>query len=294
MGRGRPFRPFSVDTQRRRVLALHALACLAFFVATGGLAAVVVYFGGLIALHASQRSGSESPWDMAIASHERALVRAWSTFGAPGGRRTLALEPPRPHFFVYVLTMAAVLAGLLWLGPFAEAAHGSAMAARAAAAAAAAAIVGFALFGVRARTSVVLGADGIRIGSSFVGWATVTDVVLEPGSRGFVSLERRPPHSAVRLQIPDVDTAVRVHAILDAERARARQRATLEAAPVPTTSYRESATQAGWRVRVLEAESHEERRGLLARIAEDDARRLLEETADPSLEEQLRARLGRR
>jgi hypothetical protein len=45
---------------------------------------------------------------------------------------------------------------------------------------------------------------------------------------------------------------------------------------------------------VLDASSHEERHAALARVPPEDLRELLDETADPSLEEELQGQLRRR
>lgn len=285
------FRPDDVGARQRFVHWTNTALGLVVFVAIGTPGALA-YFLGLLVLHArADRVRGYSMMDRLLLAHEDDLARARKAFLGAAPRKTLSLAGRRPHRVSAALSVLALLASAVLLGErVSDAPAAAGVVARLGIALAASVALWAALFGVSRRTRLVFGTDGLRVRSTFIRYADVTGLARDGSS---VTLQRRASLPPVVVRTSDPETAEWLTAVLEAERGRGRERRAEPSPPLPPEGFREHASNVGWRVRVLDAASDEERNAVIARVSTDDLEALLEETADPSLEDALRARLRR-
>lgn len=277
------FRPDDVGSRQRFVHWATAAAALLVF-ALAGTPGIAIYIFGLLLLHARwpDKIRSRNIMERVLDARERELTRDWNAFFAATNRRALSLPGRRPHRFIAIASLPAVLLLVMVVGAYLDdTPTGLGVVTRLAVALWASAALWRAFFGLARRTPLVFGADGVRVRDTFVPYATVLRCERRPN--GVVFVQRASPLPGIALTMSDAETADRLVSLLTSERERTRLRGTESSAPTPA-GFRESASPAGWRVRVLEATSDDERRAVLARVAPDELRELLSETADPSLE----------
>lgn len=267
-----------------------AAAGLLFFVVTG-TPGLLAYFFGVTVLHVRHdRARGYSLMDRLLSKRESVLARQWPLFLGATHRRVMSLAGRRPHRLLAIAAIVTMLALAVMFGErVSEAPTATAIASRFGFAVAASTMLWGALFGISRRTPLVFGADGVRVRETFVAYSTVSSFQRR---RNGVVIERSSQLPPVFVATSDTDTAGRLVELLTSERARARQQVRqAPGQPLPAPGFRENASQVGWRVRVMDAASDEERRGVLERVAPDELRELLDETADPSLEAELRTQL---
>jgi len=293
MASGKTFRPDDVGARQRFVhWAIAVLGLLALVVA-GVPGLLGVYFVGLFLLHTRlDKTNGSHVMDQLLEARERALTREWNSFITENRRRAMSLAPRRPHRFLSTALLLVVLVLAAVFGLRVEDSTGAfAIGARLGIALVAALALWVSLFGPSLRTPLVLGADGVRVRKTFVAYGTITDVRRV---RGGIVIQRTASLPEIEIGTTDDETAERLCASLHSERSRAKQRRAEPSEPLPAAGFRESSSQEGWRVRVADAASNEERRGVLARIAPDELAELLDETADPALESALHEEVARR
>lgn len=230
--------------------------------------------------------------DTRVRARDDSLAREWSGFVDADRRKAISLARRRPNRFLAgaVLVVSLILAMALG-ARVGDDVTASAVASRAGIAVAVCATLWFALFGLSRRTTLLFGSDGVRVGEAFVSYATMARVERQAAR---VVIERRSSSPAVVIETADSDTADRLVTVLTSEWERGRRQRAQPSPPLPTAGFRENASNVGWRVRVLDAPSREERNAAIGRVPLEDLRELLDETADPSLEEELRGRLLRK
>lgn len=283
------FRPDGVGSRQRRLHFGAAAAGLLAFVAVG-TPALFAYLAGVMLLHLRpDRIRGRNLMEILLDAHALALGRAWNAFAAWSRRRTVALAAPRPTRWLGAAWILVMLGLGVVLGErVADARLAIGLAARAAFALAASGALWVSLFGLARRAKLVVGTDGVLVGDTFVPYTTVDDIRRRDAA---VVIGRGPSLPPVVVPTDEPGTADRlVHALVSAQDRGARRRAE-PSAPLPAAGFREEASNVGWRVRVLDATSDEERRAVIARVAPDDLRALLDETADPTLEEAVEERV---
>ena len=291
MASSETFRPDDVGARQRGVHWATAAASLLFFVGMGA-PGLVAYLVGLLLLHVrTDTVRGYNVMEHLLRTRESDLTREWNAFFGATHRRAMSLAGQKPHRFLATAGLVALLVLVAVLGALVgDASVAVAMASRLGIALVASAALWIVLFGPSRRTPLVFGTDGVRVGESFVPYASVIGVE----SRGSgVVIERSSPLSAVFVRTSDVETADRLMSLLTSERDRARERGAEPSPPLPAAGFRESASHVGWRVRLLDATSDEERHAVIARVSPDELRELVDETADPSLEDALQAQLRR-
>ena len=289
-GRSKTFRPVDVGALQRLTHWALAAAGLVSFVALG-IPGLSTYFLGLLLLF-GRLAGRDSIMDYLVRARDDAVALEWKGVVGGTGRKAMSLAGRRPHRLLAgaVLVASLALMGVLGARVGDDLTTTGAIALRAGIAVAAWAILGFALFGFFRRTTLVFGTDGIRVGQTFVSYSTMTRFKRQGND---VAIERSVPSPPIVIETVDAETAARLVHVLTWEWERARQRRAQPSQPLPPAGFRENASQVGWRVRVLDSSSDEERRAAIARVPPEDLRELLDETADPSLEEELQGRLRR-
>jgi len=264
---------------------------LVFFVGMG-VPGLATYFAGLLLIHLRRDSvGGYNVMEHLLRARESDLAREWNAFFGATHRRAISLAGHRPHRFLATAGLITLLVLVAVFGEWvADASDAVGMAARLGIALVASAALRIALFGISRRIPLVFGRDGVRVREAFVAYSTVLGVA----SRGNgVVIERSSPLPSVFVRTSDVETANRLMTLLTSEHDRALERVAEPSAPLPAAGFRESASQEGWRVRLLDATSNEERRAVIARVSPDELRELVDETADPSLEDAIQAQLRR-
>lgn len=293
MATAKTFRPDDVGARQRFVHWAIAVVGLLAMVVVGVPGLLGVYFAGLFLLHTRlDKTNGSHVMDQLLEARDRALTRQWNAFIESNRRRAMSLAPRRPHRF---LSTALLLVVLVLAAAFGLRVEDStdviAIGARLGIALGASLAIWVALFGPSRRTPLVLGADGVRVRTTFVPYTTITDFRRV---RTGIVIERTPPLPAIEIATTDDETAERLCVLLFTERSRAQQRRAEPSPPLPAAGFRESSSQEGWRVRVLDAGSEEERRAVMARIAPAELDELLDETADPSLESAVHEEVARR
>jgi hypothetical protein len=282
------FRPDEVGARQRLLHWMIVAASLAIFVFAGtpGLFALIV---GNMLLHVRSSNPRGRNWMDVLLDHRASvLAREWKAFLDASHRRAMSLPRRNPPRILGIAVLLASMLGAAAVGEgIGDGGGPTAFFARLCFAGLACAATWLALFGWSRRTPLVFGTDGVRVGEAFVAHATVSDVIQKDCE---VVIERGVLPSVV-VQTSDAATAKRLRALLLVEKDRADRQREVPAKPLPAAGFREHASQLGWRIRVLEAPSREERQRLLERVPSKDVEELLEETADPALEDDLRGRL---
>lgn len=291
--RSRAFRPDDIGAFQRRTHWTIAAGGLFLFVGLGIPGLYWTYFLGLLLLFARwDRGHGESIMDSRVRARDDYLAREWNGFVEATRRKAISLARRRPNRYLAGAALVVLLALTVALGArVGDDVTASAVGSRAGIALAACATLWFALFGLSRRTTLVFGMDGVRVGETFVSYSTMTRFKRQDDR---VVIERSMPSSAVVIETADSDTAERLVTVLTSEWDRGRRQRAQPSQPLPTAGFRENASQVGWRVRVLDASSDEERHAAIARVPPKDLRELLDETADPSLEEALQGQLRRK
>ncbi len=289
MATSKTFRPDDVGARQRLLHWMNAAAALLVFVVTG-TPGLLAYFAGLLLLHLrADRVRGYHAMDRLLQQREDTLALEWKAFVGAPHRRAMSLAGRRPHRFLSAACLVGLLVVTVVLGErVGEASAFVAAASRLGIALAAAAAMWVALFGLRRRTPVVFGIDGVRVRETFVPYSTVKGFARKPNG---VVIARSASLPSIFVPTSDAETAERLVSHLSSERDRALRWRAEPSAPLPAPGFRESASQEGWRVRLLDAGSAEERDAVLARVSTDELREVLDETADPSLEDALQARL---
>lgn len=281
---------FQLDGVGRRPRLVHfvlaALGVLGILVA--GLPGLWVYLGTVMILHLRPgRNRGSSLMELYLQGRERALDRAWDAFTTSTQRRSMVLVETHSMSLadgvvaiVCFLVLAVAVTVRLAEGPIAYV-----VAARVVFALTAWAALWVALVGFERRTTLLFGADGVRIGEVFVSY-TIVRAVTRDGAR--VVIDRDASTSPVVVATADAEAAARLVGVLAAEQDRAARRRAEASPPLPAAGFRQGASRVGWRAQLLDTTSREERDALLARVPPEDLRELLEETADPELEEALK------
>ncbi len=289
MATSKTFRPDGVGSRQRLAHFVLAATSLAFFVATGA-PALIPYLLVVMLLHVRpNRVRGRNVMEIHLRGRELALGRAWTTFTAVSGRRAMALAARSPSVWLGVAWLFALFVLALLVGErVADAPFAVGVVARAVFALAASGALWAALFGIARRTRLLFGADGVRVGATYVPYATVRGVER----RGEAVVIGRGAHlPSIVVRTADIETADRLVVVLTSEQDRAGRRRAEPSPPLPAAGFREGASNVGWRVRLLDASSEEERDAILARVRPEDLRELLDETADPALEEALAERV---
>lgn len=286
MKRRKAFRPHDAGARQRFIhWALFTLGLVCFVL--WGFLGFDAYFLGLLLLHVRRkRVTGRNVMDWFLDEHRRALGESWRAFAADDRRKQLSLSGPRSHRAFAIFATIALFVLSVVLG----ASVGFEEAWRAAIALVASPLLWFAYFGLGRRTNFVFGTDGVRVGDRFVPYATATGFRLD-GDR--VVVERSAPHPPVTVAASSPEMASRLRDLMAFEKERADKRRAKPSAPIAPAGFREHASQEGWRARVFDAVSDDERRAVIARVAPDDLHELLDEIADPALEEAVRSELER-
>lgn len=270
----------------------NAAAGLLVFVVMG-TPGLLAYFVGLL-LYARPRvwfRKGPSIMDYLLRKRDDALTREWKAFLGATHRRAMSLAGRRPHRFLAIAFLLVSLILAVVVGErVSDAPAAIAIASRGGLSLAACATLWLAFFGLTRRTPLVFGTDGVRVRETFVAYSTATTFKRQ---RDGVVIERSSPLPAVFVGTSDSETTERLISLLTSEQKRARRRRAEPRPPLPTAGFRENASLQGWRVRVLDAATDEERRAVIERGSPDELRELLDETVDPSLEDTLHTQLLR-
>lgn len=289
MATSKTFRPDDVGARQRLLHWTNAAASLLVFVVTG-TPGLMAYFVGLLLLHVrNDRARGYSAMDHLLQRRERALALEWNAFLCTAHRREISLGGRRPHRFLTTACLVALFVLTAIIGErVGDASAGLATALRLGFALPVSAAMWVAFFGTGRRTPVVCGVDGVRVGESFVAYSTVKSFTRKPNG---VVIERSAPLPLVFVPTSDPETAERLVSHLASERDRALRWRAEPSPPLPAAGFREASSQVGWRVRLLDAGSAEERNEVIARVSTEELREVLDETANPALEDAIHARL---
>ncbi len=270
---------------------MNAAASLLVFVVMG-TPGLMAYFVGLLLLHArTDRVRGYNAMDHLLQHREHALALEWKAFFGATQRRAMSLAGRRPHRFLSIACLVALLVLTMILGErVGDASAVVAAASRLGIALAVSAAMRVALFGLSRRTPVVFGIDGVRVRETFVAYSTVNRFARKPNG---VVIERSAPLPSIFVPTSDPETAEDLVSYLSSERDRAVRWRAEPSPPLPAAGFRGSSSQVGWRVRLLDAGTAEERDAVIARVSPEELREVLDETADPALEDALHAHLRR-